>query len=178
MIKKIACLLAVALVLASCKNDAASKINTNSVETPPASPNDILDPEPNIGGPEVKTEQVAPPANGKYPIMAFADQEHDFGTISEGDKVSYNFEFKNTGEADLIISQAKGSCGCTVPEFPKEPVKPGESGKIKVTFNSAGKPGDQHKSVTITANTANATERLSITASVKPKNTAGITNFN
>jgi hypothetical protein len=59
-----------------------------------------------------------PPSEGKYPELTFEKQEHDFGTIKQGDKVTYEFKFKNTGQADLLISGAKGSCGCTVPECP------------------------------------------------------------
>lgn len=171
MIKKIVCLFAIAsLTLVSCKNDAASKVDPNSPATPPASPDAVIAPEANIGGPPAPaSEAPAPPADGKYPAMTFSKTDHDFGKINEGDKVTYYFDFKNTGEADLLIKNATGSCGCTVPEFPKEPVKPGESGKIKVSFNSAGKPGQQKKSVTITANTANGTEKLNITANVTPK---------
>ena len=98
--------------------------------------------------------------------MTFEKVEHDFGKINQGDKVDYNFKFKNTGNVDLIISSAKGSCGCTVPEYPKEAVKPGESRKIKVSFNSEGKSGEQSKTVSIFANTVKGTEILTIKASI------------
>lgn len=84
--------------------------------------------------------------------MTFTASEYDFGDINQGDKVSYTFEFKNTGNAPLIISNARASCGCTVPQWPKEPVAPGETSKIDVVFNSAGKRGRQTKSITITTN--------------------------
>ena len=70
-----------------------------------------------------------------------------------GEKITYEFKFNNTGKSPLIISDAKASCGCTVPEWPKEPVMPGQGGKIKVTFDSAGKSGLQDKQITVTANT-------------------------
>jgi len=114
-------------------------------------------------------QTATPPADGKYPVMEFQNKEHDFGTIDEGDKVFYTFKFKNAGEADLIITNAVGSCGCTVPEYPKQAVKPGESGEMKVSFNSAGKSGQQQKTVTVTANTASGTETLTIKASITPK---------
>jgi len=79
------------------------------------------------------------------------------------------FTFTNTGDADLIISNASGSCGCTVPEYPKEPIKPGKTGKLKVSFDSTGKPGMQQKSVTITCNTQQGTDVLTIKANVIPK---------
>ncbi|WP_245699422.1 DUF1573 domain-containing protein [Flavobacterium noncentrifugens] len=113
-------------------------------------------------------QTATPPADGKYPVMEFETKEHDFGKINAGSKVVYTFNFKNTGEADLIISNAVGSCGCTVPEYPKEAIKPGESGKMKVSFNSAGKNGQQQKTVTITANTAAGKEMLTIKASITP----------
>jgi hypothetical protein len=73
---------------------------------------------------------------GKFPKVKLDKEVHDFGTINEGDMVETEFLVTNDGEVDLIISDAKGSCGCTVPEPPKEPIKPGASAPIKVTFNS------------------------------------------
>ncbi len=78
----------------------------------------------------------------------------DFGEIKEGDKVEHLFRFKNTGKSPLIISSAQGSCGCTVPEWPRSPILPDETGEIKVKFNSEGKNGSQEKTVTLTANTS------------------------
>ncbi len=106
---------------------------------------------------------------GQLPAMTFSDTEHDFGDINQGDKVSYDFEFKNTGGSDLLISNAVGSCGCTVPQYPKEAIKPGASGKIMVTFNSTGKHGEQHKSVTLSTNTEKGSEILKITANINAK---------
>ncbi|HEY9196025.1 MAG TPA: DUF1573 domain-containing protein [Mucilaginibacter sp.] len=87
------------------------------------------------------------------PVMKFEKESHDFGKIKTGEKVNYDFKFTNTGKSPLIISEAHASCGCTVPEWPKAPVKPGESSIIKVTFDSAGKTGLQDKQITVTANT-------------------------
>jgi hypothetical protein len=92
---------------------------------------------------------------------------HDFGTIQQGDKPNYDFAFKNTGESDLIITSAKGSCGCTVPEYPKTPIKPGESGNIKVSFDSKGKSGATTKTVSIMCNTAEGTKILTIKANIE-----------
>jgi hypothetical protein len=111
-----------------------------------------------------------PPADGKYPLMTFAETEHNFGGINPGDKVQYTFKFTNTGEADLIIDRAMGSCGCTVPEYPKEPIKVNESAEIKVYFNSAGKQGEQTKTVTINTNTKAGVETLTIKASINDAN--------
>lgn len=87
------------------------------------------------------------------PVMKFNVLEHNFGTIKQGESVTYEFKFKNSGKEPLIINTAVGSCGCTVPEYPKEPIKPNGSGVIKVTFNSAGKSGPQDKTVTLTYDT-------------------------
>lgn len=107
---------------------------------------------------------------GDYAVMNFGETEHDFGTIQEGQKVETNFKFTNDSEVDLIISNAQGSCGCTVGEYPTAPVKPHEEGVIKVTFNSQGKHGKQQKSVTISANTKNRKELLQIFAEVQSAN--------
>lgn len=90
------------------------------------------------------------------PVLKFKTDVYDFGKIQEGQKVSYDFEFVNEGKSPLIISDASATCGCTVPEVPKEPILPGKEGKIRVVFNSAGKNGLQDKPVTITANTVPA----------------------
>jgi hypothetical protein len=94
-------------------------------------------------------------ANGA-PVMKFEKETHDFGKIRIGDKITYDFKFTNTGASPLIITDGYASCGCTKPEWPKTPIKPGEQGIIHVTFNSAGKHGLQDKLITITANTTPA----------------------
>ena len=81
--------------------------------------------------------------------------------------VTCSFEFTNTGDEPLIISNAKGSCGCTVPEWPKEPIAPGETGEIAVEYKPAGQSGVQTKYVTITANTSPATTQLTITGDIQ-----------
>lgn len=103
----------------------------------------------------------------EFAEMEFEEQTHDFGNIKQGDKVSYDFKFTNTGGADLKIESANGSCGCTVPEYPKTPIKSGESAVMKVTFNSAGKSGDVTKSVTIMCNTKNQMEKIKIKANIE-----------
>ncbi|MGK4568826.1 DUF1573 domain-containing protein [Flavobacterium sp. 3HN19-14] len=102
------------------------------------------------------------------PKMEFAEKEFDFGTITQGDKVQHVFTFKNTGSEDLQIKHAQGSCGCTVPDYPREAIKPGEEGSIKVSFNSAHKLGSQHKTVTLEVNTKEGSEILNIKAEVNP----------
>ncbi|MCX7696992.1 MAG: DUF1573 domain-containing protein [Bacteroidales bacterium] len=88
----------------------------------------------------------------KKPIISFEKTEHDFGDIMEGEIVEYNFKFTNTGNADLIISGQRASCGCTVSDYPRNPIKPGESSYIKVTFNSEGRVGKNYKTVTLSTN--------------------------
>jgi hypothetical protein len=101
--------------------------------------------------------------------MKFEKESHDFGKIKTGDKVNYDFKFTNTGKSPLIISEAHATCGCTIPEWPKAPVKPGESGIIKVTFNSAGKTGLQDKQITVTANTVPAQTMVHLIGEVLAK---------
>lgn len=107
-------------------------------------------------------------AAGKTTSIKFDESSYNWGSVNEGDKMTHNFKFKNTGTNDLIISDAHGSCGCTVPEWPKEPIKAGKTGEIKVVFDSKGKPGDQQKTVTLTANTEPANTVLTIKGAVKP----------
>lgn len=85
--------------------------------------------------------------------LSFEKVEHDFGTIKEGEIVQHIFKFKNSGNSPLVITNASGNCGCTVPEWPKDPIAPGKSGEIKVSFNSKGKSGVEEKEVYVMANT-------------------------
>lgn len=98
--------------------------------------------------------------------ITFEKDTYDFGDIRQGDTVSHDFTFTNTGSHDLIITGARGSCGCTVPQWPKEPIKPGESNVIKVQFNSKNKKGAQNKTVTITANTRPSETKIYFTGNV------------
>lgn len=117
---------------------------------------------------DMKTIEAERALIGKFPKIELDKEIHDFGTITEGDVVETEFIVKNTGETDLIISDAKGSCGCTVPEPPKDPIKPGASAPIKVSFDSKNKPGEQEKTVTLTTNTENGHETFKIKAKVQP----------
>ncbi|WP_320814157.1 DUF1573 domain-containing protein [Flavobacterium sp.] len=118
---------------------------------------------------DMKSVEAEKALIGKFPKIELDKIEHDFGTINEGDIVETVFIVKNTGDSDLIIADAKGSCGCTVPEPPKEPIAPGQSAPIKVSFNSSGKPGQQNKTVTLTTNTESGNETFNIKADVTPK---------
>lgn len=106
------------------------------------------------------------------PAMQFDAERFDFGMLTEGERVSHMFYFKNTGKRPLIISAAEGSCGCTVPEYPKDPIAPGESGVIKVTFNSERKQGKQEKTITIVTNCEPSTRLLRIYADIIVAKTA------
>ena len=105
-----------------------------------------------------------------FPVMDFESKEHDFGTVDEGEILTHNFVFTNTGNAPLIISNARSSCGCTVPTWTKEPVAPGEQGELLVKFNTRGKPNQQMKQVRITTNTESGRETLRIKSFVNPEN--------
>ncbi len=100
------------------------------------------------------------------PVMKFETLEHDFGRVFAGEKVSYSFKFYNKGKSDLLITNVTASCGCTVPEWSKTPVAPGEEGHITVTFNTAGRSGFQQKQITVLANTVPNTVSLMIKAQV------------
>ena len=90
----------------------------------------------------------------------------DFGTIIQDEAPEFEFTFTNTGNEPMIISNAKGSCGCTVPIWPKEPIAPGATGTINVKFNSKGKKGTQNKTVTLTANTTPPSTKLRVTGEI------------
>ncbi len=113
---------------------------------------------------EAEREKLRP--KGKLTEITFNKMEHDFGQVKEDALLTYTFKFENTGENDLVIMKAHGSCGCTVPEYSKEPIKPGEEGKIKVSFDTKGKHGEQSKTITVYANTRKNIETLKIKASL------------
>jgi len=140
-------LVVLGLSFTSCGEDATKKIKTENLEVAKERDSEIK-----MGGPRFKFDKT----------------EHDFGTINEGDVVETVFSFTNVGKSELIITSAKGSCGCTVPEWPKEPIMPGEAGEIKVKFNSYRKPNLQQKQITLRTNTEGGKEVLKIRAQVTP----------
>jgi len=137
-------------------NVSTQDYNTNSVR-----------PAGNIPGTNV-TDGTPPPV-GPVTTIQYENDKFNFGMINEGELVKHVFKFKNTGTEPLVISNAKGSCGCTVPTWPKEPIPPGANGEISVEFNSKGKPGSQSKRVTVTANTNPTETFLEIGGEVKGK---------
>ncbi|WP_186756558.1 DUF1573 domain-containing protein [Echinicola salinicaeni] len=109
---------------------------------------------------EAKEEAV------KGPVITFEETEKNFGDISQGTKVEHTFKFTNTGTEVLKISNVAATCGCTVPKWPKEPVAPGKSAEIKVTFNSAGKMGKQRSIVRIYSNASEPIEKVALISNV------------
>lgn len=101
--------------------------------------------------------------------ITFKEKSIDFGDITQGDKVEHTFELTNSGSAPLIISNVAATCGCTVPSWPKEPIAPGKSAVIKVSFNSAGKMGKQNSVVRIYSNASEPIEKVSLISNVLPK---------
>jgi hypothetical protein len=102
------------------------------------------------------------------PVITFEEKEHDFGKIIDGESVSFEFRFTNTGKTDLVIADVSTSCGCTVPSYPKTAIRPGQSGSVKVSFNSRGRRGMQTKNIVVVANTQPNITQLKIKAQVVP----------
>ncbi|MGG8495547.1 DUF1573 domain-containing protein [Tenacibaculum sp. TC6] len=150
--KKIVVTLAIAIstsFIVSCANgNAKSKINKD-----------------NVANAEKRDGEI----NKGAPVIKFDKETFDFGTVAEGEVVETTFVITNEGKSDLVITDAKATCGCTVPVWPKEPIAPGKTGDIKVSFNTSGKPNKQSKSVTLYTNTEKGTEVVKISGMVTPK---------
>ena len=136
----------------------ATGSNVMTTPTQPGQP--AIQPNPTV------QPQTPPVPTGPTTKMTFEESTYNFGSVTEGEKVEHIYKFKNTGNDPLIISNAQGSCGCTVPQWPREPIAPGKSSEIKVVFDSKGKAGKQSKTVTITANTEPATTTITINGEV------------
>lgn len=149
MKKIISILIIVAFVSVSCKKSAVSKVNDKNVEL--AKDRDL------------KNDNLA--------VASFDKESYDFGTIDEGDVIETSFVITNTGKSDLLISNARATCGCTIPSWPKEAIKPGDSAPMHVKFNSKNKRNKVSKTITLTTNTATGKETVKITGFVtaKPK---------
>ena len=134
-------------LLSSCGGDASSRVKKENV---------------------AKVEQkIVDKAN--VPVMTFEETKYDFGDMVEGDVKETIFKFKNTGKSPLIITNARASCGCTVADYPRQPIAVGETGVIKAKFNSRGKHGKQNKRITLTTNSDKGRELLYILANVAKK---------
>lgn len=114
-----------------------------------------------------QTAQPAVPA-GPTTSISFNETTFDFGTVNEGELVSHTYAFTNTGNETLVLSDAKGSCGCTVPKWPREPIAPGQTAEITVEFNSKNKKGKRNQKVTLTANTNPPQTFIYLTGEVIP----------
>lgn len=169
---------AAALIFAACADRAAEKkiaeLESRLAQIEqgrPASSNPSMPaaaPAPAAPAPEQPAAEEKP--SGPLPALEFEKTEHDFGTIAEGQKVSYTYKFKNTGAAPLIIQNAQPSCGCTAPDWTRTPIPVGGTGFVKAEFDSKGKPGAQMKTITVTANTWPKTTTLRFKASVTGAN--------
>lgn len=102
----------------------------------------------------------------RVPKITFDSDLHDFGRITAGESISYSFHFRNTGDADLVLSGCSATCGCTVADYPRGRIAPGKEGYVTVTFNSQGKTGQQYQEVTVTSNAQPGRNILKITAQV------------
>lgn len=147
--KKIFVIVCIVTAFAACKQSKSTTIEEKAAETPVAT----------TGAPAVLAEDA--------PKMTFEKTIYDFGVIKQGEKVQFEFKFKNTGKTPLIITDATATCGCTVPQYPTTPVKPGEEGVIKVVFDSTGKMGIQDKQVTIASNANPEAEKLHLVGEIK-----------
>lgn len=159
MIKNSLKMIALVAILAStsCKNKdefAAQQIDGKNMVTP-------------LGQLSMQDDSMKKKLNPEdYPVIELDAKEFDFGTIKQGDKVEHIFKFKNTGKTDLTVIEVRPSCGCTAPEWTKTPVKNGESGEIKIIFNSTGKSGQQTKTVALLTNTMQGNEVLTFKANI------------
>jgi hypothetical protein len=98
--------------------------------------------------------------------LIFREYQHDFGKVSEGEKLSYTFIFNNKGTSDLIISSATTTCGCTVPKYDKKPIAPGANGNMEVVFDTSGRSGMQTKIITVKSNASVPVVLIKITAEI------------
>ena len=161
-------LIAVTLIINTLKLDGSSSSNDTPVATSTVSQQSSA-----VAG-NTANNTIQPAIQNNDPIenalpatsVEFAEMEHNFGTINQDSKNEHVFSFTNTGTEPLVISNARGSCGCTVPEYPREPIAPGESGEIKVVYSPGKQKDQQTKTVTITANTEPETTILKIKANV------------
>jgi hypothetical protein len=163
-----AMIIVISLTMIACQgdaDDARAKARESLATSADATATPAAGTEAN-GQPATLSAETQTPT-GPTTTMTFEHNDFDFGTVKEGEKVKHTYKFKNTGSEPLIISSAKGSCGCTVPKWPSEPIAPGGEGVIDVEFDSKGKPGKQTKRVTVNANTVPAQIFLNISGNVE-----------
>lgn len=139
----------IAIALSSCENkELEQRVDTLEKKVENLSAKELIN---NPATANTPTGEVV--ADGPTASIKFEEEEFDFGTINQNDIVEHTYQFTNTGDVPLIIENASASCGCTVPDWPKEPIAPGATSQINVKFDSKGKQGVQNKQITIRANT-------------------------
>ena len=163
--KKILIVLAAAITIASCKDADKTADTTSATATTTTEPTNSATATSTATAPQQNT--VDPATLTKVEWLDGMDK--DFGKIVEGKNLEVSFRFKNVGDKPLVISNVTASCGCTVPETPKKPYQPGETGVIKASFNSTGKVGSQSKQVNVFANLDPAMTTLNFHVEVKAK---------
>ena len=153
-------------LIVDLKDEAILSNNTYNIATPKTSNTNNKAVENLIKpAPFTESKPKLPPSK-----ISFNEYTHSFGDVKQKTENAYDFVFTNTGDKPLVISDAKGSCGCTVPDYPKQPILPGETGKISVVYSSRTSVGHQEKNVTITANTSPEKTIIKISADVlKPE---------
>jgi len=124
-------IVAIAVALISCGGNNQNTISTDVISNP---------------------NTASGEADNNLPVIEFEREIYDFGKLIQGEIATFNFRFTNTGKSNLVITQVKSSCGCTVSKFPRKEIKPGEGDVIKVTFDSKGRKGNQNKMVTVVSN--------------------------
>ncbi|MCR5888026.1 DUF1573 domain-containing protein [Hymenobacter sp. J193] len=164
-----ALLLSAGLFVGACNRDKASADGTEGMNAAATAAADVAN--PTVDNPNATEESETP--NPNAPVMTFTETEFDFGDIKPGAVVNHTFSFTNTGKSPLLISNAQASCGCTTPNWTKDPIQPGGKGTIEVQFNSQGKSGVQHKEISIQANTQPSVNKIAIKTNILPDGTAG-----
>ncbi|UOQ54215.1 DUF1573 domain-containing protein [Hymenobacter cellulosivorans] len=164
-----ALLLSGALMFGACNNDKPAEVGAEGMNAAATAASDAAN--PTVDNPNVASETEAP--NPNAPVMTFTESEFNFGDIKAGDVVKHTFEFTNTGKSPLLIENATASCGCTTPNWTKDPIAPGGKGTIDVQFDSHGKAGLQNKEVAVRANTQPNITQIAIRANILPASTEG-----
>ncbi len=150
------CFLAIGLFSCNQSNDDVRDAARQDIETvAPANPNAAAPAQPGVAAP-----------TGPVTAMTFDESSFNFGSVTEGEIITHTYSFKNSGNEPLIVSDARGTCGCTVPSKPTAPIAPGETGEITVRFDTNNKVGERQQKVTITANTDPAQTVISLDGTV------------
>ena len=147
-----------------CLSLSAAALKAQNAATAPATPA-----APQLGSATPPPPPVTPPVDENAGKFKFNEETHDFGTVPEGPLAEYDFEFKNVGKKPITITDAHGSCGCTVPTWPHEPILPKKTAKIHVAYTTNGRQGMINKDVIINSDAQQNPMRLHITGNVTPK---------